>query len=101
MQDGNDLVHMISTWIDDGNQVILMIDGNTNSATAKNGSFCYNIEEVGLNELILAQHPRLKPPTIKIPGSQTIDNVFGSPTLYVINGGYAPFLGLYINNYHG
>ena len=85
---------MISNWIDDGDHVILMSDTNENLATAKRGSFCYKIEEAGFNELILAQHPRLKPPLTRTPGSQTIDGIFGSLALDTINGGYDIFLGL-------
>ena len=78
-----------------------MIDTNEHLTTVKRGSFCYKIEVAGLNELILSQHLRSKPPPTRTPGSQKIDSIFGSSALDMINGGYAPFLGLHITDYHG
>ena len=84
---------MISTWIDDGVQVILMIDADEIVTSTKSGSFCHKIEEASLNELILSQHLWVKSLPIRIPGTQTIDGIFGTPELNVINGGHAPFFG--------
>ena len=48
---------------------------------------------IGLQELILAQHPNLKPPPTRKPGSHTIDGIFGKPALDVVRGQYTPFVG--------
>ena len=51
------------------------------------------MEDIGINELIINQHPRLQPPPTRFPVTKTIDELFGTPELDVVQGGYAPFLG--------
>ena len=42
-----------------------------------------------LNELILSHHPHLQPSVSRFPGSKTIDGIFGTLTLDLIQAGYA------------
>ena len=41
----------------------------------------------------MSKHPLLKPSPTRTPGSRTIDDVFGTPTLDVERAGYCPFYG--------
>ena len=57
------------------------------------GAFRHTMEMIGLKELILTQHPNLKPPPTRQPDSHTIDEIFGRSALDVVRGGYTPFVG--------
>ena len=88
----DDLIKDITGWMDKGDQVILMLDANVDLATNEEG-FKEKMEDIGLKELILSQHPDLTPPPTRIPGKKTIDGIFGTPALDVERAGYAPFCG--------
>ena len=85
----NDLSTLITTWIDEGDQVIVMIDSNVDLATNKKGIFRHMLESLGLNELLLSKHPNIKPTAIRYPGKLTIDRIFGAPVLKVVRRGYS------------
>ena len=89
----NDLIKIIEAWTDSGDQVILMIDANVALQKNNKGSFRRRMEEIGMNELILSQHPHLKPPATRSPGTNTIDSIFGTGSLIVKKAGYGPHLG--------
>ena len=61
----SDLSNLITTWMDEGDQVIVMIDANVDLATNKKGTFRHILESIGLNELLLNKHPHLKPPATR------------------------------------
>ena len=48
---------------------------------------------IGLQELILTHHCRLQPPPTRIPGTHTIDSIFGTPAIDVVQSGYGLFVG--------
>lgn len=51
-QSDNDLDTLLSMWIDNGDQVMLMIDANEKSSTSKSGSVRHCMENIGLNKPI-------------------------------------------------
>ena len=83
---------MIEEWIEEGDQVLLMINANEDLHKNIPNSFHRRMENICLNELILNQHPREKPPLTRNPGIKIIDGIVGIPSLEVIRGGYAPFI---------
>ena len=58
----DDLCRIIEDWIENGDQVVVMIDANEELAKSKVGNFRHKMEASGLQELILAKHPHLRPP---------------------------------------
>ena len=90
----SDLSKMITTWMDEGDQVMVMIDINADLAISKKGTFRYMLESIGLNELILNKHLHIKPPATRYPGKLTIDRIFGTPALEVVRGGYSKVMGI-------
>ena len=90
----NDLTDLISGWMDDGDQVIVMIDSNVDLANTKKGTFRHTLEDIGMHELLLSQHPTLKPPATRFPGRLPIDGIFGTPALEINQGGYSQFTGI-------
>ena len=88
-----DLSTLINVWIDDGHQIILMLDSNEDITKKTKDSFRSKIERAGLRELILHQHTTLPPPPTQCPGKRTIENIFSTPSMDVANGGYGSFVG--------
>ena len=89
----DELTKMTGEWIDNGDQVILMIDANEGLHKNIPGIFRWRMEGVGINELILNQHPSLQSPPTRHPGTRMIYSIFGTWYLEVLRGGYAPFVG--------
>ena len=87
------LFELIQGWMDNGDQVIVIIDANVDLTNNKKDTFRYNLESLGLNELIMSKHPNLTLPSTRTPGTKTIDGIFGTPALDVVWSGYAPFVG--------
>ena len=89
----DNLVTLMKSWIDDGYQIILMIDEN--EALQKNtlDNFCRKTEDIGRKGLILNHHSSLKIPTTRSPGTNTIDVIFGTESLVVNKAGYRPIFG--------
>ena len=83
----SDLTTSITSWMDEGDQVIVMIDSNLDLANSKKGIFRHKLEEIEMHELLLNQHPNLKPPATRFPCRLTIDDIFGTPALEVSQGG--------------
>ena len=77
----NDLSNLITTWMDEGDQVIVMTDSNVDLAKNKKITFRHILELLGLNELLLSKHPNIKAPATRYPGKLTIDRIFGIPAL--------------------
>ena len=80
-------------WLDNDDQVIVMIDANVQLVGKEQGSFRYKLEDIGLTELIMSKHPHLTPPPTRTPETKTIDGIFGTPALDVERAGYGPFVG--------
>ena len=55
--------------MDKGDQVIGMLDANVDLVTNEDG-FKGKLEDIGLKELIMSQHPDLTPPPTRIPGKK-------------------------------
>ena len=47
----------------------------------------------GLQELILSHHTQFKTPPTRHPVSRTINGIFGTSALDIIQTGYSPFVG--------
>ena len=71
-----------------------MIDAYVDLSLNKKVTFIHTLESIGMNELIISNHPDLKPSPTRTPGTKTIDGVFGTPALDVERGRYAPFIEL-------
>ena len=80
--------------MDDSDQVIVMIDSNVDLANIKKGIFRHTLEDIGMHELLLSQHPTLKPPATRYSGRLPIDGIFGTPALEISQGGYSQFMGI-------
>ena len=78
--------------MDKGDQIIVMLDANTDLATNEDG-LKERLEEIGLKELIMSKHPHLTPPPTRTLGTQKIDRIFGTPSLDVERAGCSPFCG--------
>jgi len=89
----DDLIADIQVWLDNGDQVVIMIDANVQLVDTEEGSFRHKLEDIGLKELIMSKHPHLKAPPTRTPGTKTIDGIFGTPALDVERAGYGPFVG--------
>ena len=79
--------------MENGDQDIAILDINEGLPTNKKDSFRHIVELIGLKTLIFSKRPRLQPLPTSLPGIKTIDGIFGTSTLDIINGGYAPFVG--------
>ena len=84
----DDLGNEIQKWMEEGDQIILLIDLNeevTSSPAAR------KLISLGLQECITNRHSEDMPPPTCIKGSKPIDGIFLSPTLHITKGGYLPF----------
>jgi hypothetical protein len=75
----------VETWLQQGNQLILLIDANEDIR-----SFHRAIQHTGLWEAILSHHGTNAPATFD-GGSDPIDGIFVSPSIDIIIGGYFEF----------
>ena len=66
----DELSSSLKKWIEKGDQVILMIDENKDSLSSKKEYFRSKMEAIGINKLIINQHPRLQPPQTRFPGTK-------------------------------
>ena len=82
----------LSSLIQKGDQVILMVDANEN-ITRNNTGFSNNMEAIGLYEAILSRHASLAPPPTRTPGRTPIDAIYCTSSIVVRKSGYAPFNG--------
>jgi len=73
--------------------VLFLVDDNERLTKIKEGSFRHTMDMIGLHELILTQHPRLKPHPTRYPGAHTINGIFVAPALDVVHVRHAPFVG--------
>jgi len=80
----NDLTTLITSWMDDGDQVIVMIDSSLDLANNNKGTFRHKLEEIGMHELLLNQHSNLKPPATRFPGRLTIDGILAHLLLKLV-----------------
>lgn len=79
-----DLFKHVKGWMDKGDQIILILNVNADLATNEDGFGC-KLKTIGLKELILSKPHHLKPPPIRIPGTKTIDGIFGTAVLEVMH----------------
>ena len=83
-----DLLSELTTWMEQGDQIVLGLDLNENVFTAE---FTKLIKELGLLEFNIHRHDKL--PNTYIRGSNTIDALYVSSALVDSSCGYLPFLG--------
>ena len=57
-----DLSSMLGDWVENGDNVRVLIDANDPLIKSSSGYFQHMMEMIGLQELILNQHTRLQPP---------------------------------------
>ena len=88
-----DVSKLIAYYMDNGDQVLIMINESKNFTKSRTGSFWHTMEALELNELILTQHSSLPSPPTRTPGSHTINIIFGTPAIDILKGWHFPFLG--------
>jgi hypothetical protein len=79
------LLEELDTWLQQGDQIILMIDANEDIK-----SFHRAIQHTGLREALFSRHGPNAPATFD-GGSDPIDGIFVSPSIDIIIGGYFEF----------
>jgi hypothetical protein len=84
----DDLILEITQWLNEGNQIILMLDLNDDVTD----SMAHNkLKNIGLVESITSRHAgRLPFPTCS-KGTRAIDGIYVSTTIKITKGGYLPF----------
>ena len=84
----DDLTSAIKEWLDNGDQIILMMDLNDDVlrsiANAK-------LNEIGLKESITNRHTDQHPYATCNRGTRAIDGIYTSNTIEIQKGGYLPF----------
>ena len=84
---------LINVWIDDGHQIILMLDVNEDITKKTKISFRSKMERAGLRELISHQHATLPSQSTRSPGKRKIDGIFATSLMEAVNGDYGLFVG--------
>ena len=80
-----------TAWINNGEQIILMMDSNENIFRPRGSGLVSAIQELGLREVILERHDDLTPPNTYNRGNHPINGIFASPTIKIRQGGYDAF----------
>ena len=83
----DDLCKEIVQWLETGDQLIIGLDANED---VRNGSFSARLQQLGLQETIIAQHGNEAPATY-IRGNTPIDGLYVSRSLRGLKCGYLPF----------
>ena len=84
----DELLQLITTWLEAGDQIILMIDLNEDVA---NSAAAEQIRASGLMECITGRHDDMETVATCNRGTKTIDGIFVSNTIMIQKGGYSPF----------
>ena len=84
----NDITVQIKEWLNNGDQIILMLDLNDN---VLNSSASNKLKSIGLKECITHRHDDLRPMATCNRGTKVIDGVYVSNTIMIQKGGYCPF----------
>ena len=84
----DDLLEQIASWLESGDQIILMIDLNDD---IHNSPATERLKSIGLEECITTRHNDLPPIATCNRGTKTIDGIFVSNTIIIQKGGYCPF----------
>jgi hypothetical protein len=87
MQMIDDLTEEIKEWLDNGEQIILMIDLNDD---VTRGLAHDKLKAIGLQESITTRHGNSQPSTCN-RGNKAIDGMYVSSTIMIQKGGYCPF----------
>ena len=80
----DELLGEITTWLDSGDQIILMIDLNDD---VHDSLAMEQIRAIGLEECITARHNEIPPTATCNRGTKTIDGIFVSNTIMIQKGG--------------
>jgi hypothetical protein len=83
----DDLTTAITTWLSEGEQIILMLDLNDNCDHSEAND---RLTSIGLKECILNRHQE-QPPATCNRGTKPIDGIYASNTILIEKGGYCPF----------
>jgi hypothetical protein len=93
-----DLVEPLKVFIEAGDHLILLIDGNSNM---KNSDLRTALEEIHMKEAILQKHGLLGPATHKRNStSSPIDGIWTTPGKAIERGGYFAYDEVVMNTDH-
>lgn len=93
-----DLVEQLKVFIEAGDHLILLIDGNSNM---KNSDLRTALEEIHMKEAILQKHGLLGPATHKRNStSSPIDGIWTTPGIAIERGGYFAYDEVVMNTDH-
>jgi len=93
-----DLVEQLKEFIEAGDHLIVMLDGNTNM---KNSDLKLALEQINMKEAILQRHGSHGPATHKRNSTSTpIDGIWITPGITIERGGYFPYDEVVMNTDH-
>jgi len=93
-----DLSEQIKEWINSGDKLILMLDGNSNM---KDSDLSHMFQSHHLQEVLLAKYGMNGPSTFHRNTTRTpIDGIWGSQDLHILSGGYFDYDAVFPNTEH-
>ncbi len=89
----DDLLEALSTWMEDGCEVILGMDCNEDLVVPTPKSLCPRLADQGLREVLLERHAQLasQPTFHRNMRCHPIDGIFATPGVEILAGGYYAF----------